>query len=61
MYRKSYCITAGTDVGGGSGVSKMFKFYFKVLLCNGQGTLRQAILYVDRARGYKTSFHAGLS
>ena len=60
MCRKSYCTTVGIDVGGHSGVSKMFNFFFKVLLC-GQGTVRQAILYVDRARGYKTFFHAQLS
>ena len=27
---KSYCTTLGVGIGGGIGVSKMFKFYIKV-------------------------------
>ena len=46
MYRKSYCTTIG--VGGGS-VDKMLKFYVFKFLCDGQGAVRQAILYGDRS------------
>ena len=41
MYSKSCCTTPHFGVGGG--VDKMLKF-----LCDGQGTVRGAILYVDR-------------
>ena len=27
----------------------LFKFYDKVLICDGQGAVRQAILYTDRS------------
>ena len=30
-------------------MDKMLKFYVKVFLCDGQGTVRRAILYVDRS------------
>ena len=44
MYRKSCC----TGGGGGVDMDKMLKFYVKVLY-DGQGTVRQAILVVDRS------------
>ena len=49
MYRKSYCTIPGIGVGGVGvvGVDNMLKFYVK-FLCDGQGPVRQAILYVDR-------------
>ena len=45
MYRKSCCTTISVGVGGGSGgMDRMFKFLF-----DGQGTVRRAILYMDRS------------
>ena len=35
------------DIDGGICVSKLFKFYLKVL-CDGQGAVRQATLYAER-------------
>ena len=44
MYRKSYCTNSGFGVKGGIGgvlsISKMLKFYAKVLLCDRQDTVR---------------------
>ena len=40
--QKSYCTTPCFGVGG---VDKMLKFYVEVFLCDGQGAVRQAILY----------------
>ena len=52
--RKSYCTTPsigigvgvgiGISVGGGVGASKMLKFLHLSFLCDGQGTVRRAIL-----------------
>ena len=44
--QKSYCTIPSVGVGGGY-VDRMFKFYVKVFLCDGQGTVRQAILYPE--------------
>ena len=54
MYRKSYCTVPGIGVGSGVGVNggvgsnKMLSFMLK-FLCDGQGTVRGAILYMDRS------------
>ena len=54
MYTKSYSFTLGIgfgislDVGSGGGdISKILNLYDKVL-CDGIGTVRQAVLYADR-------------
>ena len=50
MYKKSCCTTPGIEVGisGSISISKMLKFMLK-FLCDGQGPVRQAILYKDRS------------
>ena len=41
-------VGAGIGVSGGNfSISKIFKFYIK-LLCDGQGAVKEAILYMNR-------------
>ena len=44
IYKKSYCLT----ISVGECVSKMVIFCVKVFVCDGQNTVKQAILYVGR-------------
>ena len=53
IYRKSCCTTPNVSIGSGR-VSK--KFYIKIL-CDGQGAVRQAILYVDRCCQFTGQFN----
>ena len=42
-------IGCSIGIGCGVSVSKILKFYEKVLLYDGQGTVRRAVLYIDRS------------
>ena len=57
MYRKSCCTTPGVGVGIRVDVSvrKMLEVIHRSFLCDGQGADRRAILYMDRARLFKTN------
>ena len=62
MYRNSYCTTPSISIARGIGISRgggdvIKMFYGRVLnLCDGQSTVRQAILYTDRSC-FLTSSH----
>ena len=51
--QKSYC----TTISGGVGISKILKFLHLILLCDGQGADRQAILYKERQCGLRGFFY----